>query len=116
MASSVQYEIYCGFIGASTIVYVIIKGALLTPFTFPELGRLAMVWVELPTLQTTGEVVSGPEYLALAEQADLFEAVGAGLGTTFNMAGEGEPERIRVLVNTLSVEFVFTPRDQEAKK
>ncbi|MCP4661651.1 MAG: ABC transporter permease, partial [bacterium] len=82
-------------IGASTIVYGIIKGALLTPFNFPELGRLAMVWVDLPTLRTTGEVVSGPEYLALAEQTDLFEAVGAGLGTTFNMAGEGEPERIR---------------------
>lgn len=83
-------------IGATTIVYGVIQGALLRPYIFPEIERLMFIWADLPNFQSKTEVISAPEYLALDELTDIIESRGSGDGTTLTLAaGAGEPERLR---------------------
>ncbi len=87
-------------IGASAIVYGVVRGALLKPFDYPELERLGVIWVDLPQLGTRREVISVPEYLAVAELDEIFAARGTAIGSSYNLTGEGDPERFRGLSAT----------------
>jgi len=111
-------------IGATTIVYGIIRGAFLDPFIFPEPDRLVFIWADLPNLNSVTEVLSGPEYLEVGELTDVIESRGAAYGETLNLAaGSGPPERVRselvtpTLFPTLGVQPIvgrwFVPEDVE---
>jgi len=63
-------------IGASTAVFSVVRGVLLTPLPYHEPNRLVLFRVDLPGYAHQPALTSD-EFLALRERSDLFESVDA---------------------------------------
>lgn len=82
-------------IGASTAVFTLVDGVLLSPLPFDEPGEL----IEIRHLGRDGRdelPMSDGLYVLYDEQASAIEEIALYRGTTVNLVSEGEPERIRV--------------------
>lgn len=80
-------------IGANTAIFTIVNAVLLRPLPCPESHRLMQVVRRLPEFEA--EFVSAPEFLFWQEHNRTFEAIAAfESGSGFNVAGEGEAERV----------------------
>jgi putative ABC transport system permease protein len=83
-------------IGANTAIFSIVNGMLIQPLPFPEPDRL----IQLMRGFKGGEVggsISVPKYIYWQDNShNVFEGVTAfdNLGSGFNMAGDGTPERL----------------------
>lgn len=81
-------------IGATTVIYGVLKGVVLDPLPFPEPERLVRIReTKLPEFPTFS--VSPGNYSAWAEDAKSFEALGMIAGSSFNLTGRDEPVRLR---------------------
>jgi putative ABC transport system permease protein len=81
-------------IGANSAMFSVIDGVLLRPFPFPYSERLVNVWETNPQRNFPKFPVASANYYDWRKQNDVFAALGAYQGNTFNLAStEGEPER-----------------------
>lgn len=83
-------------IGANTAIFSIVNGMLLQPLPFPEQHELVQFMRGFPD-GGLGGGSSVPKYVYWEEHTrDQFEAVAAfdNLGSGFNLAGDGTPERL----------------------
>ncbi len=111
-------------IGANTAIFSLVNGVLLRALPYGDADRLV---VPATTLLDRGGVpitVAYPEYLEWREQKEIFEDLAAVEVTSFDLTGDGEPERIRG--DLVSEEFfrlwktqpvmgrTFTPDDYQA--
>lgn len=83
-------------IGANTAIFSIVNGMLIQPLPFSEPNELIQFMRGLEQGALSGSV-SVPKYLYWQENSrDLYEGVAAfdNLGSGFNMAGDGTPERL----------------------
>jgi putative ABC transport system permease protein len=80
-------------IGANTAVFSVVDAALLRPLPYPDSGRLV-------TLGTEDDDLSPGDYLDVAAQSHVFEAIAAYRSRAMILSGAGEPERISAVTAT----------------
>ena len=85
-------------IGACTMVYSLMRGALLKPFPFPDLHQLVMLWSEMPKIGSRAEAIAGPEYVELLKAEEIFSGLSAGVGYSVTLTGAGDPERLQAFL------------------
>lgn len=79
-------------IGANSAVFTLVNGVLLRPLPYRDADALVM-----PHAVMRGEAIpifSAPVFLALQEQARVFEDVALYSGGTVTLAGDGEPQEV----------------------
>ncbi|MBF5044789.1 ABC transporter permease [Aggregicoccus sp. 17bor-14] len=81
-------------IGANTAIFSVVNGVLLRPLAFREPERLQQLVRAFPGGDTTS--MSVPKYHFLRDQTDSYSGVAAfdNLGSGFNLASDGTPERV----------------------
>jgi putative ABC transport system permease protein len=95
LAATVVLSLAAG-IGANALLFAVVDGAVLRPFTFPDPRRLVGVGAAYPKLRAPldfFEVLSGPEYQEIKQGAHLDDVAGFDLGNEPVMIGT-TPERI----------------------
>ncbi len=80
-------------IGANTVLFSVISFALLRPLTYPEPDRIVVMNETAPNFPAAS--VAWPNFLDWkAQSAGLFSGFAASRRESFNLTGEGEPERV----------------------
>jgi hypothetical protein len=93
-------------IGSGTAIYSLIDACLLHSNTYPEVDRWDVVHAYSPQQKMFINYLSVPEVLEVKRLTDIFEAVGAIRGDSFNFTGGEYPERIlgtHVTANAISM-------------
>src|SRR5580692_10097445 len=78
-------------IGATTAIYTVVYATLIAPMPYPHPDQLVMVWSKIQGFQN---VVAAQDFLDWQQQSKSFQALKAFTGTSFNLAGKQEPERV----------------------
>jgi predicted permease len=81
-------------IGANTAIFSAVNGVLLRPLAVPELNRLYVIRQDVPGLKLLGGPLTPAQAEELARHPELIEALAGVAGTSFNLTGAGEPQRI----------------------
>jgi predicted permease len=98
-------------IGAATAIFSVAYGVLLRPLPFPDADRIVAVSVDLAGTGTGHGTLSAPEYVDLVRDARAFAGLAAWRASDDRtLGGDGQPERLRVVVATASLFDVFGMR------
>jgi len=89
-------------IGGNVAIFSALEGIVLRPLPYPEPNRLVAVW-ETPEGEGWHQPFTGPDYLDVRDQARSLEEFGVLTNRSFNLAGEGDPVRVRGAVCTASL-------------
>jgi putative ABC transport system permease protein len=81
-------------IGANTAIFSVVNAVLLKPLPYPEPERLIRVWETSPQRGLPYFPASSPNFEDWRKQQSVFEQLAAQENTTFNLTGDGEPERV----------------------
>ncbi|HEV8482925.1 MAG TPA: ABC transporter permease [Blastocatellia bacterium] len=81
-------------IGANTAIFSVVNVVLLRPLPYPEPARLIRIWESNPQRGWPYFPASAPDFEDWRKQQSVFEQLAAQENTTFNLTGDGEPERI----------------------
>jgi predicted permease len=91
-------------IGANTAMFSLTSAVLLRPLPFPDPDRLVVLWEDRTT---TGGIARGmpewEEYVEWARQSRSFDALAALVDISFNLTGDGEPERVEASGTTANL-------------
>jgi len=109
-------------VGANTAIFSVVNAVLLRPLTLAGADRVVIVWETFRSF-TQGNASVG-HFHDWTEQGAVFEATAATVRTSFNLEGDGEPERLNGSLATpgfFEVAHIapalgryFTQRDVEA--
>jgi len=88
-------------IGATTAVYAVVDGAILRPFPYPDMQRLAI----LGEVGANGQAmsISWPNFVDWQAQNQAFEELGVYRGQQVTLSGDGSPERINAALVSSAV-------------
>jgi predicted permease len=81
-------------IGATSSIFSVANALLLRPLPYKESDRLVVLWNRSPGLNVAQDWLSPGEYLDLKAENQVFEEVAATIDSSFNLTGQGAPERI----------------------
>ena len=81
-------------IGANTAIFSAVNRVLLHPLRVPYLDRLYVIQQNMPGLHLMGGQLTPSEAEDLTGRNDLFEMFAGVSGTSFNLTGSGEPQRL----------------------
>ena len=81
-------------IGANTSIFSVVNAVLLKPLRFKDPDRLAIIWEEATFAGFPRNTPAPANYLDWKSQNRSFEDMAATRSTSFNLTGDGEPERI----------------------
>ena len=111
-------------IGATTSIFSVVNGVLLTPLPYHEPDRLVMIWGTDTLHNEDQTLISLPDYTDWKQRTDIFEDTAvlfASPNSDVNLTGGREPERVPVArvssgyFNLLGVKFAagrgFTPEE-----
>ncbi|HEX5731670.1 MAG TPA: ABC transporter permease [Blastocatellia bacterium] len=111
-------------IGANTAIFSVVNAVLLRPLPYESADRLVWIWDSNPSIGLPRFHSSGPNFKDWRQQSGSFDYIAAFTGWSFNLTGEGEPERIQGalaspdLFSMLAVKPVigrtFSPEEEEA--
>jgi predicted permease len=87
-------------IGANTAIFSLVEAVLLRPLPFPEPDRLVMIWEDSSRKGSFRGNPAPGNYSDWRTQNQVFEEVAAFSGTSLNLTGDGEPEKINAQVVT----------------
>ena len=88
-------------IGASTAIFSIVNTLLLAPLPYRDSSRLVFIWCDMTDGGYPRAPLSGPELNDLNTRTSRFTGFGAIWANTATLAGDGDPEQLRVgLVTT----------------
>jgi putative ABC transport system permease protein len=79
-------------IGANTAIFSVVNSVLLRPLPYPESERL--VFLSERTQQAERTFIAWPNYLDWRAQNRVFEHIGVYNRDSYNLTGDGEPERL----------------------
>src|SRR5207249_2234185 len=94
-------------IAANSTIFSLISAVLLRPLPFPHADRLVTLWTSYPASNGQPDIFSPPNYFDVAARAQSFEAVGIYDGSSFTLAGDGEPDYIPGAVMSASMARVL---------
>ncbi|HET9478986.1 MAG TPA: ABC transporter permease, partial [Pyrinomonadaceae bacterium] len=92
-------------IGANTAIFSVVNAVLLRPLQFRDPGRLVMIWEDATFAGFPRNTPAPANYVDWKTQTQSFEDVAASAESTFNLTGDGDPER----VNAYKVTANFFP-------
>ncbi len=81
-------------IGANTAIFSVVDAVVLRPLPYKDPNRLVMLKESIPLASPDPIPVCAPDVVQFQRQNQVFESVAAFRGGQFDLAGEGEPERI----------------------
>ncbi len=81
-------------IGANTAVFSVANALLLRPLPYSGADRIAILWQRSPGLSVPQDWLSTGQYLDIALGQNVFEQTAAAIGASFNLTGDGPPERV----------------------
>jgi predicted permease len=90
-------------IGANTAIFSLVNAVLLKPLPFREPERLVMVWEEQPKIGAVHDEVPPATYVDWKTQNHVFDEVAALSWLSFNLTGDGEPEKVATYGVTANV-------------
>lgn len=80
-------------VGACTAIFTVVNSVLLRPVEFPESDRILVIReTNLPQFPQFS--VSPANYRDFSTEADAFESMYAVRGSSYNLTGKGEPQRV----------------------
>lgn len=82
-------------IGANTTIFSVVNSILLRPLPYREPDRLAMVWMNNSRINISEDWHSYPNYEDYRNNTSTFEDIAIFNNRSFNLTGDGEPERVR---------------------
>lgn len=80
-------------IGANTAIFSLMNVVLLKPLPFPEADRLVMVWEDASAIGFPRADATPGNYADWKAQQSVFDDMAALTLRSFNLTGDGEPER-----------------------
>ncbi len=98
-------------IGANAAMFSLVNGVLLRGLPFPEPDRLFILYTTAPQFSRMSS--SYPNFLDWEKRNRSFSAIAAFRSESFNLTGQGEPERVRLAM--VSAAF-FPILDTEARR
>jgi putative ABC transport system permease protein len=81
-------------IGANTAIFTVVNAVLLRPLPYNDPARLMTVWEDASKIGFPHNTPSPANFIDWRDQNQLFEGMAALHRQTFNLTGDGEPERI----------------------
>src|SRR4026207_1272237 len=81
-------------IGANTAIFSVVNAVLLRPLQFRDPDRLVMIWEDATFAGFPRNTPAPANYVDWKTQAQSFEDVAASAESTFNLTGDGDPERV----------------------
>jgi len=84
-------------IGANTAIFSLVHTLMLKPLPYKEADRIVVPATVFDRLHTDRGSISYPDILDWKGQTDLFEAVGAYNGASWDVTATDEPERLEGL-------------------
>jgi putative ABC transport system permease protein len=93
-------------IGATTAMFSVVNGVLLSPFPFANPDRLVTIKNQIPKLGSTPFSVPAPDVLTYQRETKSFTDVAGYQESTYDLTGRGEPRKVqgaRLTSNVLSV-------------
>jgi predicted permease len=81
-------------IGANTAIFSVTNALILRPLPYPNADRIAILWQSSPGLNVPQDWFSIGQYLDIKADNTAFERVAPAIGASFNLTGEGRPERV----------------------
>lgn len=99
-------------IGANSAIFSVVNAILLKPYPWPDSERLSFVYNTYPLMNLPNAGTSVPDYLDRKAGVSAFEDAAMYTGQSFNLASDGEPERIVGLRATPSL---FTTLQSQAR-
>jgi len=81
-------------IGANAAIFSVVNAVLLKPLKFQDPDRLVIIWEEATFAGFPLNTPAPGNYLDWKSQNRSFEDMAATADTSFNLTGDGEPERI----------------------
>lgn len=90
-------------IGANSAIFSVVHAILLKPYPWPDSDRLVYVYNTYPLMGLTYAGTSIPDYLDRREGVSAFADSAMYNMQSYNLASEGEPERITGLSTTPSL-------------
>ena len=81
-------------IGANTAIFSVVNAVLLRPLQFRDPDRLVMIWEDATFAGFPRNTPAPANYIDWKNQTRSFEDIAATREATFNLTGDGEPERL----------------------
>ena len=81
-------------IGANTAIFSVTNALLLRPLSYRDADRLVILWNRSPGLNVEQDWFSPGQYLDIKADNQVFENVAATIDSSFNLTGQGIPERV----------------------
>ena len=81
-------------IGANTAIFSVVNAVLLRPLQFRDPDRLVMIWEDATWVGFPRNTPAPANYVDWKTQTQSFEDMAASAESTFNLTGDGEPERL----------------------
>ncbi len=90
-------------IGANTAIYSVVHAVLIQELPYPDSGKIMVVWEHNRTRGVPKNVVGPANYVRWVERNTVFEEMAAVSDSSWNLTGDGEPQRISASVVTPSL-------------
>jgi putative ABC transport system permease protein len=81
-------------IGANTAIFSVVNAVLLRPLQFRDPDRLVMIWEDATFAGFPRNTPAPANYVDWKTQTQSFEDMAATVEWTFNLTGDGDPERV----------------------
>src|SRR6266436_5407716 len=85
-------------IGANTSIFSVANALLLRPLPYKDASRLVILWNRSPGLGITQDWFSPAQFCDIRNTSRSFEQVAIAIGATYNITGDGEPERVGAIL------------------
>jgi len=91
-------------IGANTAIFSLVRAVVLRPLPFPDPDRLVLIWDNFSANGGPTRVEPSPvDYVAWKEQNRSFTDIAAFVANTYNLTGNGEPDKLAGLRTTANL-------------
>jgi len=82
-------------IGANTAIFSLVSAVLLKPLPFPEPQKLMLLWEDVSSVGGPSRVEATPaDFVDWRERYRSFEGIAALESRTYNLVGDGDPEKL----------------------
>jgi predicted permease len=81
-------------IGANSAIFSVTNALLLHPLPYQDADRLVILWSRSPGLNVAQDWFSPGQYLDVKTQNQVFDETAITIGSSFNLTGQGTPERV----------------------